>query len=89
MAKRNTADEPQNQIPEAELHLVHACITKPGFNPLTGEPLYKAFVQKFTVREWNDFAAHGPRQGYEVKEVIHAPDGTDLTYPAQPKSKKK
>jgi len=54
-----------------EKGLVHAKLRFIGRDPLTGEPRHKEFVQKYTVREWNELNPH--KIGYELLEEIHLP----------------
>lgn len=59
------------QVPKGEEGLVHARIIREEYDPKTGKPLFKAFVQKWNPAEWANFlrAPHG----YTVQEVLHDP----------------
>jgi hypothetical protein len=48
-----------------ERDLYHVELDKPGFNPTTGEKLSKAFIQKFTKAEWNQFVGNSSGLGYK------------------------
>lgn len=57
---------------ETEKHLYHVELDKPGFNPNTGEKLSKAFTQKFTQAEWNQFEKNSGGLGY-TKKILWDP----------------
>lgn len=50
---------------ESERGLFHVTLDKPAFNPKDGKKLSKAYTQKFTVAEWNQFSKNSSGLGYE------------------------
>jgi hypothetical protein len=75
-------------IDAKEKDLVHAKVRLIGRSNVTGDPKHNAFVQKYTVREYNqiDFATIG----YELLEEINLPKEakSKLGKPAEAKAKK-
>lgn len=52
-------------LPKAhERHLFHVKMDKPGFNPATGEKIFKPFIQMYTMPEWNMFEKNGNGLGF-------------------------
>lgn len=49
-----------------EQHLYHVSMEIVRFDSATGEKLSRAFVQKFTTREWDNFQKYGDK-GYTIK----------------------
>lgn len=50
---------------ESERGLFHVTLDKPAFNPKDGKKLSKAYTQKFTIAEWNQFSKNSSGLGYE------------------------
>lgn len=50
---------------EKERGIFHVTLDKPAFNPKDGKKLTKAYTQKFTVAEWNQFSKNCGGLGYE------------------------
>lgn len=62
------------QVPRGEEDFVHVRIKKmDGFDPVTGEPRSKAYIQKYGKREWKSIKEATSEIGYSV-EVLHQPN---------------
>lgn len=73
-AKIKAAQGESSYLPEEkERHLFHVKLDKPAFNPKDGKKLSKAYIQKFTVAEYNQFAKNGSGLGYTA-EVLWNPE---------------
>lgn len=57
---------------QKEKGLFHVKMDKPSFHPSTGKKLSKAFIQKFTVREWAHFVKYSGGLGYTM-EILWNP----------------
>lgn len=61
-------------VPEPkEKHLYHVKLDKKGFSSSTGEKLFKAYNQVFTVQEFRQFLVNADMIGYEV-EILWNPE---------------
>lgn len=62
------------QVPRGEEDFVHVRIKKmDGFDPVTGEPRSKPYIQKYGKREWKSIKEATSEIGYSV-EVLHQPN---------------
>ena len=61
-----------------EMHLVHAELDKPAFNPATGKKINKAYVQIFNVKDFKNFERNASTLGFTVT-VLWDPEKHDLS----------
>lgn len=52
---------------EKERKLVHVKMDKPSYSRTDGKKISKAYIQKFTIAEWNHFAKNSSGLGYKVE----------------------
>lgn len=52
---------------EKERGIYHVQMDKPLFSKKDGKKLSKAFIQKFTIPEWNHFVKNSKGLGFETK----------------------
>jgi len=55
-------------------------IELPNFDNLTGRQMSRPFVQKYDPAAWKQFQETGPRMGWWVRRLLHAPAGIDTGY---------
>lgn len=66
-----TKKEASYQVPKGEENHIHVRLRVKQYDPNTGQPMHKPFIQKFEGRGWEGFLRH--RNGLEILEVLHAP----------------
>lgn len=73
---------PEKYVPaKGTENMVHLRIVRGRrFNPNTGVEESPAYVQRFTLGEWNAFKAHHTSLGYSILEVLHDPYNEAAAY---------
>ncbi len=66
------SDAPAYAVPQGEEHLYHVELSKKVFDPATGKPSFKPFVQKYNVKMWRTIYDTIKMQGYVVT-ILHDP----------------
>lgn len=66
------SDAPAYAVPAGEEHLYHVELSRNVFDPATGKPSFKPFVQKYNVKMWRNIYDTIKMQGYEVN-ILHDP----------------
>lgn len=71
---RIKAAQSGSYLPEVkERGIFHAKLDKPYFDPKTGNKISKAFIQKFTIADWNSFIKNSTGLGYTI-EIVWNPE---------------
>lgn len=65
---------------QKEHHLYHVKLDKPNYSPKDGKKVSKAFIQKFSVQDWNNHNKNGRGLGFTAEilwnpEAYADPDG--------------
>ena len=70
--KEQTATKPKYTVPKGEENLYHVELSKNVFDPSTGKPVFKPFVQKYNIKMWNTIVDYLKRDGYTLN-ILHSP----------------
>lgn len=86
-SEAKTEENAEKNVPEKYVpakgteDMVHLRIVRGRrFNPNTGTEESPAYVQRFTLGEWNVFKAHHASLGYSILEALHDPYNEAAAY---------
>lgn len=67
-----TPAAPKYAVPKGEEDLYHVELSKNVFDPNTGKPVFKPFIQKYNIKMWHTIMDFLKRDGY-VLNILHDP----------------